>query len=140
MHASTVKKTSITQPRTFKGKKNLFDAQASNMSIEKQSRRSSAMKTSQRGGTTKKKRSRFPEPQYQSEDIGPGAYNPDKGLEAIAPRSPSPDLKHSKPYKFIDDPSQGPAAYSPQKDFVLIENPKWTFPGKYKKEGPPEPT
>ena len=62
------------------------------------------MKTSTRGGTTKKRRSRFPEQKIEPGG-GPGEYNPDKGLDAIAPRSPSPDLKNSKPYTRIDDPS-----------------------------------
>lgn len=99
------------------------------------------MKSSTRGGTAKKKRSRFPEPKDDMPaDIGPGAYNAERGEKAIAPSSPSPDLRNSRPYDQPFDPSQGPAAYSPNKDFVLIQNPLWTFPGKYKKEGPPEPT
>ena len=56
------------------------------------------------------------------------------------PRSPSPDLKHSKPYKEEVDPSQGPAKYSPNKDFVLVENPKWTILQRRSREGPPENT
>ena len=108
-HMSVVKTSTITQPRTFKEKKNLFED-----TVSKQSRRSSAMKSTQRGGTAKKKRSRFPESlQNTSEAMGPGTYNPDAGIELIAPRSPSPDIKNSRPYKHLDDPSQGPAAYSP---------------------------
>ena len=99
-HMSVVKSTTITQPRTLTAKKTLFDETAS-----KQSRRSSVLKSTQRGGTAKKKRSRFPEQAINTESIGPGAYNTDAGIEAIAPRSPSPDLKNSKPYAHLDDPS-----------------------------------
>ena len=97
-HMSVVKTSTITQPRTFKEKKNLFED-----TVSKQSRRSSAMKSTQRGGTAKKKRNRFPEPPEVT--IGPGNYNTDAGIEAIAPRSPSPDIKNSRPYKHLDDPS-----------------------------------
>ena len=29
------------------------------------------------------------------------------------------------------DPDCGPSKYSPNKDYVLIENPKWSWPGRY---------
>ena len=58
----------------------------------------------------------------------------------MAPRSPSPDLKNSRPYPEVIDPSVGPFAYEPNKDFVLVENPAWTIGEKRGGEGDPEQT
>ena len=67
----------------------------------------------------------------EPEDVGPGAYDYEAALDSLAPKSPSPDLKKQyKPEEKID-PDGGPGKYSPNKDVVLIENPKWSFPGKY---------
>ena len=97
------------------------------------------MKSSQR--TAKKKRSRFPEQTFNlPEDIGPGTYDPTAAKDALGPRSPSPDLKHSKPYPDVVDPGQGPAKYSPNKEFVLVKNPEWTIAQKRSTDGPPEDT
>jgi len=108
--------------------------------------RRSAARSSQKGGMQKKfgerQRSDFlMQHGYNApEDIGPGAYDYEKALDAQAPRSPSPDLKNSRPYPEEIDPSVGPSAYSPKKEFVLYENPHWTILGKRSKEGPPEIT
>lgn len=89
----------------------------------------------------KKVGSVHPELGYREpEDIGPGAYDCESAMDSLKPRSPSPDLKNSRPYKQPIDPSVGPAALSPNKDFVLITNPAWSFPGQYPKEGDPEPS
>ena len=59
-------------------------------------------------------------------------------MDSLAPRSPSPDLKNSRPYPAVVDPSVGPFAYSPNKDVVLIENPAWTIGEKRPQAGPSE--
>ena len=74
---------------------------------------------------------------------GPGDYNSDISRDSLFPRQPSPDMKHMIGRPESKDDSVGPAAYSPDKDKVLITNPAWSFPSKnsskQKKDGGIEP-
>lgn len=67
-------------------------------------------------------------------EIGPGSYDP----QPVFPRTQSPDLERSIGRPELVNDNVGPAHYSPIKEKVLYESPKWTIGVKRPQSPPPQ--
>lgn len=65
-------------------------------------------------------------------EIGPGSYD----AQPIYPRTQSPDLMRSIGRTDHLDLGVGPCQYSPKKEVVLYESPKWTIGEKRPEKEP----